>query len=158
MTLTCHCLIGIPGSGKSTLAAQWLTHDPDLVIICPDTIRDHLYGDPIIQGDWDAVQAEVQRQFKTAIAQQRTMLYDATNVKRGWRTALTTAWPDLRWIGWQLMTPLKDCVARNAERDRQVPMDVLIDYAQTLHQEPPQLMEGFAAIHEVPMDEQHQVD
>ena len=159
-SLVCHCLIGIPGSGKSTLAKQWMTHDPNLVWICPDEIREQLYSDPIIQGDWDAVKAKAQEQFQGAIAARQSILYDATNVKRAWRQELVTSYPDqnLSWMAWQLLTPLKTCMERNQERDRQVPMDVIIDYAQILNQEPPIISEGFAAIHDVPMDEHYQVD
>lgn len=158
MSITCHCLIGIPGSGKSTIAAQWLQHDPTLMVICPDEIRDRLYGDPIIQGDWSAIRKEIQLQFEQAIAAQRPLLYDATNVKRTWRKDLIRTRPDLRWMAWQLTTPVKVCLERNAHRDRQVPMDVIIDYAQILHQEPPQTSEGFDAVHEVPLTADQQVE
>lgn len=159
-SLVCHCLIGIPGAGKSTLAQQWVAQDPNLVVICPDEIRDQLYGDPIIQGDWDAVKAQAQKQFEAAIAAHHSILYDATNVKRVWRQELMASYPEqkLRWTAWQLLTPLKVCLERNEQRDRQVPIDVVIDYAQFLNQEPPILAEGFEAIHDVPMDEHHQVD
>jgi len=159
-SLVCHCLIGIPGAGKSTLAQQWVAQDPNLVVICPDEIRDQLYGDPIIQGDWDAVKAQAQKQFEAAIATHHSILYDATNVKRVWRQELMASYPEqkLRWTAWQLLTPLKVCLKRNEQRDRQVPIDVVIDYAQFLNQEPPILAEGFEAIHDVPMDELHQVD
>lgn len=159
-SLVCHCLIGIPGSGKSTLAEQWMAKDSNLILICPDEIREQLYSDPIIQGDWDAVKAKAQEKFQGAIAAQQSVLYDATNVKRAWRQELVASFPEqnLRWTAWQLLTPLKVCMERNQGRDRQVPMDVIIDYAQILNQEPPILAEGFEAIHNVPMDEQYQVD
>ena len=101
---------------------EWLRQDSDLWVICPDSIRDQLYGDPIIQGDWEAVKGEIKRQFQQAIAQGQSIIYDATNVKRGWREDLIGTRPDLRWIAWQVMT------------------------------------EGFAAVYEVPLDEQQQVD
>ena len=134
-SLVCHCLIGIPGSGKSTLAEQWMTHDPNLVLICPDEIREQLYSDPVIQGDWDAVKAKAQEKFQGAITAHKSVLYDATNVKRAWRKELILSYPEqnLSWIAWQLLTPLKVCMERNANRERQVPMDVIIDYAQFLN-------------------------
>lgn len=158
MTLTCHCLIGIPGSGKTTLANQWIDQASSLIMICPDDIRDQLYGDPVIQGDWDAVRDEIQRQFAQAIAQEQSIIYDATNVKRVWRQDVIKTRPNLDWIAWQMLTPLKVCLERNQTRDRQVPMDVVIDYAQILHQEPPNTSEGFRSVHDVPMTDQYQVD
>ncbi|MCM1982257.1 AAA family ATPase [Lyngbya confervoides] len=158
-TLYCHCLMGVPGSGKSTLAQQWLALDPSLVVIAPDAIRDELYGDPIIQGDWEAVNAEVRRQFQGAIQAHRSVIYDATNVKRSWRRDLIGAYPQLQWLGWILLTPVKICLERNQQRDRQVPLDVIIDYAQLLNQQPPRLEDGFAALYEVPLREvDHTVD
>ena len=140
------------------MVEEWLRQDSNLWVICPDLIRDQLYGDPIVQGDWEAVKGEIKRQFQQAIAQGQSIIYDATNVKRGWREDLIGTRPDLRWIAWQVMTPLKICLERNAQRDRQVPIDVIIDYAQILHQEPPLVSEGFSAVYEVPLDEQQQVD
>ena len=153
--LICHCLVGIPGSGKSTLATQWLEQDPNLLLICPDEIRDRLYGDPVIQGDWEAVKAEIWQQFQAAVVAHKSIIYDATNVKRVWRLDLIDSLRSLNlcWVAWQLTTPLKVCLERNAQRDRQVPIDVIIDDAQIVHQEPPQPSEGFAAVYEVPLTE-----
>ncbi|MEM9137676.1 MAG: hypothetical protein AAGB01_10055, partial [Cyanobacteria bacterium P01_F01_bin.42] len=61
-------------------------------------------------------------------------------------------------IAWLVTTPVKVCLERNAQRDRKVPMDVIIDYAQILHQESPETSEGFEAVHEVPLASDHQVE
>ncbi len=53
--LICHFLIGIPGSGKSTFAAQ-LAKLGNYRIVSTDAIRQQLYGDAIIQGEWSEVE------------------------------------------------------------------------------------------------------
>lgn len=158
--LFCHCLIGLPGAGKTTLANEWVKENDTLEIICPDDIRDQLYGDPVIQGDWQAVQKRIKTQFKAAIDQGQSIIYDATNIRRAWRTDLlkSVANENLRWIGWQLLTPVKTCLERNQGRDRQVPIDVIIDFAQILNQEPPSTSEGFDAIYDIPLNDNQQVN
>lgn len=152
--------MGIPGAGKSTFAQQLLSHDAKAILISPDQIRDQLYGDPILQGEWSAIQAQVRQDFDQAVGQGYTVIYDATNIRRQWRIDFLRDFspPSVEWLGWLFQTPVKDCIHRNQQRDRIVPMDVIIDYAQLLHQFPPEISEGFMAIQEVPCTEDGWVD
>ncbi len=85
--LICHFLIGCPGSGKSTFAAL-LAKEGNYRIVSTDQIREALYGDESIQGDWSAIEAQVLSQIRSAIASNQPVIYDATNAKRLWRMEL----------------------------------------------------------------------
>lgn len=143
-------MIGLPGSGKSTLAAQ-LAQEQCQSVISTDRIREQLFGDESIQGDWNLIQQEVQRQLRQAIweIQQGRIggtIYDATNVRRRDRrrfllrirslgfTHLTGIWVD---------TPLALCLERNQNRSRQVPPAVILRMHRQLTDTPPTLQEGF---------------
>lgn len=143
-------MIGLPGSGKSTLAAQLAREEPQQ-IISTDAIREKLFGDESIQGDWNLIQQEARQQLRQsieAIQQGRihSAVYDATNVRRRTRrqflrqlrslgfTHLTGLWVD---------TPLELCLERNQNRPRQVPSEVILRMHRQLTGAPPSLEEGF---------------
>jgi cytidylate kinase len=73
--LICHFLIGCPGSGKSTLAAL-LAKEGNYRIVSTDQIREALYGNASIQGDWSAIEAQVLSQIRSAIASNQPVIYD----------------------------------------------------------------------------------
>ena len=156
LPLVCHCLIGPPASGKSTLAQQWIARSPEYQWISTDHIRQALWGDDAIQGDWLAVETEVIRQIKEAIAQQQPVIYDATNAKRIWRLGLMEKLSKLdkgktQWMAWWLKTPLAECKKNNQQRQRQVPNTVIEQMHQMLKARPPIPAEGFAAVNAVPV-------
>lgn len=158
--LLCHFLIGIPGAGKTTFAHQLRDHIPQSVHISPDLIREQLYDDPVIQGDWSAIKRQIQQLSQQAIEQEHSIIYDATNAERKWRISFLKDYtpPSVQWLGWVFQTPVTDCIARNQNRERTVPMDVIIDYAQLLNQFPPTLSEGFYDLLDVPLDAQGSID
>ena len=149
----CHFLIGVPGSGKSTFANE-LAKLENYRIVSTDVIRQQLYGDATIQGDWIDIEAAVISQITKALAQNNTVIYDATNAKRAWRLdlleklKLAIASPVL-WMGWYLKTPLATCKGWNQQRTRQVPEVVIESMYQLLQDFPPMAAEGFAAVKEV---------
>ena len=65
--MICHFLVGIPGSGKSTVAQQ-LADLTQGLIISTDRIREQLYGDEIIQGNWLEIERKVLQEMEQAIA------------------------------------------------------------------------------------------
>lgn len=149
----CHILIGVPGSGKSTFATE-LAKLGNYRIVSTDVIRQELYGDTTIQGDWIDIEAAVISQITAALAQNNAVVYDATNAKRAWRLdllqklKLAIASPVL-WMGWYLKTPLVTCKGWNQQRTRQVPDVVIESMHQWLQDFPPMAAEGFAAVKEV---------
>jgi predicted kinase len=143
-------LIGLPGSGKSTLARQLLVADPKLTLISTDKIRERLFGDEIIQGEWLVIWREVQRQFQQAVIQISrgeicAAIYDATNAQRRHRREIMTYARTAGFkqiVGLWVDTPVWLCLARNRQRDRQVPEEVILRMHRQLRDAPPSLSEG----------------
>ncbi len=151
--LICHFLIGVPGSGKSTLSTE-LTKFGNYRIVSTDAIRQELYGDATIQGEWIEIETIVISRISQAIADNIPIIYDATNTKRGWRMDLlqkfNLAIPDpVLWMAWYLQTPLKTCKRWNQQRDRQVPEVIIENMYKSLENFPPIIAEGFAAVKEI---------
>ena len=157
----CHLLIGPPGSGKSTIAAQWCEQEPDKVWVSSDRVRERLYGDAAIQGTWADIEREVIGDIHTAIEAGRSVIYDATNVRRAWRMGLLQQvngenWlfdeaPAAQWMAWQIETPLTTCLRRNKSRDRQVPHAVVERFHDWMQGEDVRRSEGFVAVNAVPL-------
>ncbi|MEM8642444.1 MAG: AAA family ATPase [Cyanobacteria bacterium P01_G01_bin.54] len=155
----CHCLIGPPGSGKSTLAQQWVARCPEYRWVSTDQIRQALFGDASVQGHWPAVETEVLRQIRGAIANHQPVIYDATNARRAWRLDLMQKLADghTQWMAWWLKIPLSVCKKRDQGRERQVGTAVIEHFHQALRDMPPLPAEGFAVVNAVPLGD-HQVD
>jgi predicted kinase len=149
--VVCHMLIGPPGSGKTTLAHKMQQAIAKSHLISTDQIRQDLYGDETVQGQWSDLEAVIQQQVQTAIAQGQSIIYDATNAKRAWRMALlrSLSSADLTWVGWHLTTPLTTCQQWNTQRSRAVPAHIIEEMHDALQQFPPHPAEGFAAIYSV---------
>ena len=140
-----HFLIGIPGSGKSTLAQEWVQRDPNCCIVSTDGIRAELYGDEQIQGDWETIEAVVLERVREAIAQGKSVIYDATNAKRSWRITMLQQFATIgatQWIGWHFTTPLVECQRRNQGRQRQVESGVIASFSVALADFPPIALRG----------------
>ncbi|MBD2307378.1 AAA family ATPase [Chroococcidiopsis sp. FACHB-1243] len=143
-------LVGLPGSGKSTLVGQLVAADPKLQLISTDKIRERLFGNEVIQGEWLLVWREVQRQFQSAAIQisrgeVSTAIYDATNAQRRHRREVIVyarAAGLKQIVGLWVDTPVWLCLARNRRRDRQVPEEVILRMHRQLRDAPPSLSEG----------------
>ncbi|MEG3862701.1 WYL domain-containing protein [Microcoleus sp. herbarium12] len=161
--MICHILIGPPGSGKSTFAQQ-LAPLANYQIVSTDRIREQLYGNASIQGNWTEIEHQIIQQIRSPIALKQPVIYDATNAKRAWRMSLLmqlnsdsslisteecTSEPIL-WMAWHLKTPLETCQQRNQNRDRIVPDKVIADMFKSLKDFPPLPAEGFAAVNSIP--------
>ncbi|MGI2906259.1 AAA family ATPase [Tolypothrix sp. VBCCA 56010] len=154
MTAICHFLIGIPGSGKSTLAQKWVKKDSNTVIVSTDDIRAELFGSEQVQGNWKLVEEELLTKVKTAITSGRSVIYDATNVKRAWRMDTLQKFASVGvkiCMAWYLKTPLEECYRRNQQRQRQVDEKIIASYADLLKQFEPIKAEDFAQVTEIPM-------
>ena len=74
--ILCHFLIGLPASGKSTFASQINQQIPDSVIVSTDAIRDRLFGDATIQGNWNLVENMAIEHIRLAIGYKQVVMYD----------------------------------------------------------------------------------
>lgn len=146
-------LIGCPSSGKSTLAHQLIKQTPNYRIISTDQIRQQLFRDEFIQGNWQLIETEILNQVQQALTAGHSIIYDATNAKRSWRMDLLQKLKfidNLDIIGLHLQTPLEICKQWNQKRQRQVPEFIVESYYQALKQFPPIPAEGFTAIYDIP--------
>ncbi|MEH1979424.1 MAG: ATP-binding protein [Nostoc sp.] len=148
--MICHFLIGIPGSGKTTFAVE-LAKLGNYRIISTDAIRQQLYGDASIQGEWSQIEEKVISEIVDAIAQGNSIIYDATNAKRAWRIDLlrklnSSLTSPVLWMGWYLQTPIATCKLWNQKRDRQVPEIIIENMHKSLQEFPPIAAEGFAVV------------
>jgi predicted kinase len=139
-------LIGCPSSGKSTLANQLIKQIPNYRIISTDQIRQKLFGDESIQGNWQLIETEIFAQIQQQLTAGNSIIYDATNAKRPWRIALLQklkSIDNLDIIGLHLQTLLEICKQWNKQRQREVPEPIIESYYQALKQFPPIPAEGF---------------
>ncbi len=151
-----HIFIGCPSSGKSTLANYIINQNSNYQIVSTDKIREQLFGDENIQGDWQLIEAEIFKQIDYFIQLGKPIIYDATNAKRWWRISLLkrlAKYENVNWIGWYLKTPLNVCLEWNQKRERQVPDDVISNLYQSLRNFPPLSAEGFLAVYDIPFKE-----
>jgi predicted kinase len=138
-------LIGLPASGKSTLAKQLLAECPQRLLVSTDAIREKIFGNEAVQGSWLFIWQEVQRQFQQAIAAYTTAIYDATNAQRRHRREVISRGRDLGFTnitGIWIDTPVWLCLARNKQRKRQVPEEVIFRMHRQLRDAPPSVIEG----------------
>ncbi|WGV24280.1 WYL domain-containing protein [Halotia branconii] len=145
--MICHFLIGVPGSGKSTFAAE-LAKLGNYRIVSTDVIRQQLYGDANIQGDWVEIEKAVICEIVSTLAQGDGVIYDATNAKRVWRMDLLKKLNgvEVQWMGWYLRTPIATCKLWNQKRDRQVPDIIIENMHKSLQEFPAVAAEGFAVV------------
>ncbi|MBD2536539.1 WYL domain-containing protein [Nostoc flagelliforme FACHB-838] len=157
--MICHFLIGIPGSGKTTFAVE-LAKLGNYRIVSTDAIRQQLYGDASIQGEWSQIEEKVISEIVDAIAQGDSVIYDATNAKRIWRidlliklnsslACLVQQGEEVLWMGWYLQTPIATCKLWNQKRTRQVPDMIIENMHKSLLEFPPVAAEGFASVKEI---------
>jgi predicted kinase len=141
-------MCGLPASGKSTYA-QWLEESGMFKRVCPDLIRKLMYGDESIQGNGKEVFEYAYSQLKAFGDYGKNVVFDATNIDRKRRKELVKEmrpYFDVIICKW-FSTPFATCVARNEERERQVPFDVMKRMA--LYFQPPTLDEGFDIVEEI---------
>ncbi|KPQ40141.1 MAG: putative kinase [Phormidium sp. OSCR] len=163
ISLPCHFLVGVPASGKSHFAQEVVKRDPRYVVVSTDAVREKLYGDAIIQGNWREIEAEVLTQIQAAIAQERPVIYDATNVRRSWRVDFLQLVKDLSdtpltWVAWVMEVPVEVCKQRNGDRPRVVPNHVIERMAESLAQTPVTTAEGFEEVRSLPLTPQGDID
>lgn len=150
--MLCHFLIGVPGAGKSTFA-QFISQTGNYQIISTDTIRQQLYGDEIIQGNWLEIEGEVIKQIEISINKSIPIIYDATNTQRAWRmdflNKIQGKINGIEWLGWWLNLEIRIAKKWNNQRPRTVPDTIIEKMSEWLKIFPPHVAEGFIHIYEI---------
>ena len=114
-----HLLIGPPSSGKTTFA-KLLSPIINAEVISTDSIREEIYGNSKIQGEWSEIKLVIEKNIFKYLNQKKFFIFDATNCKRSWRLEITqnsNFSEKVDWIGWWLKTPLEKCIEWNKRRD-----------------------------------------
>lgn len=139
-----YTLCGLPGSGKSTAAEKL-----DGIIFSSDAIRKELYGDENIQGNGKQVFQVLNNRVRKALAEGKNAVYDATNITAKRRKNIVSSF-DAEHICIYVDTPKEECIRRNANRERKVPIKVIERMARNF--EPPTEEEGFSKILKITID------
>lgn len=138
-----YTMVGLPGSGKST----WAGARSDCVVVSSDAIRGELFGDEREQRDGALVFETAYQRIAEALNEGRTVIFDATNLKRRSRAEIFRRFPDAEHIAVYINTPFPLCKERNKNRARQVPVSVIRRMFYQL--ESPTKEEGFSQIIEI---------
>ena len=119
-------MCGAPGSGKSTFVESLLKQYPDALVVCGDSIREELYGDPSIQGHYPDIQARMVEMIREG--QGRVVVMDGTHYLAQYRKAAVEILRGFDYAEIELVVvdkPLEVCLSQNASRDRKVPEEVI---------------------------------
>jgi predicted kinase len=119
-------MVGAPGSGKSTQVKKILSEFPNAVVVCGDNIREELYGDADIQGNYAEIHERMIEIIEESVG--RPLVLDGTHYRASYRKeALVT----LNSYGYSDVTavvvnkPLEVCLSQNSSRSRVVPRHVI---------------------------------
>lgn len=119
-------MIGFPGSGKSTYALK-LAASEGAVVFSSDALRKELYGSEAVQDRNEEVFNVLMKRMIEALGAGKNVIFDAMNISSRYRRS--TLQMINRYCGkkiaYLIATPFEECLARNAERDRHVPEDVI---------------------------------
>lgn len=125
-------MVGLPGSGKSTWAKEYAkTSENETVILSSDEIREELFGscgaDIQTAENHEKVFTTMFRRTKSALAEGKDVIYDATNLKKKHRIHLLRGLQDVQCLKvcQLLILPYEECVRRNNERESTVPEKVM---------------------------------
>lgn len=126
MTTTFWMMVGLPGSGKS-VEAQEIAKEYNATVFSSDALRAELYGDESIQGDNTKLFEELHRRIKDCLRAGKSAIYDATNINYKRRMAFIAELNTIpcKKICVLMATPYKECLKRNAWRERKVPAYVI---------------------------------
>lgn len=140
-----YTMCGLPASGKSTMAESIENAE----VFSSDAIRKELFGDESIQGDNKMIFQILHNRIKKALAEGKNAVYDATNISVKLRKNITDSF-DAEHICIYVDTPKEECIRRNANRERKVPIKVIERMARNF--EPPTKEENFSEILKITID------
>lgn len=118
---------GVPGSGKSFFATTWVKAGRDRVRINRDDIRKMCF-DKFFGVDEEFVTVVEESIYLAALTQGKSVVVDNTNITPKYVNKFKNVAEDLGVpvSVKEFDVPLAVALARNMERDRQVPHDVIV--------------------------------
>lgn len=125
-------MCGAPGSGKSTFISRHLSR---CLVLSGDNIREELYGDASIQGNWLEIKERMLRLLSENPG--KDVVIDGTHCRAKYRRDSIEM---LRSFGYDYIvavvvkTPLGRCLEQNRRRGRQVPEEVIRSMHETLEE------------------------
>lgn len=135
-------MIGLPASGKS-MFAQKIAKEYDALVISSDEVRAEYFGDAEFQGDNKAVFEIVHARVIDNLRHGNNVIYDATNINYKKRMHFLKQIKNINCekICCLVATPYEDCLMYNAQRERKVPIEVIVRMYKNIYI--PQYYEGW---------------
>ena len=118
-----YMMIGLPGSGKSTISRK-LSKKENAVIVSSDDIRKEIFGNEKNQSDNKKVFKIAEERVKEKL-KIGNVIYDATNINYKKRMEFLQKIKDVEKIAFLVLTPYRECLLRNEQRERRVPISVI---------------------------------
>ena len=121
--MNAYVMVGAPGSGKSTYAGEIVLRE-NANIISGDSIREELYGDACIQGNWIDIHDKIEKYVSESAELGIPVILDGTHYRASYRReaiALLRSYGYTRIEAVVLDSSLATCLARNFMRKRHVP-------------------------------------
>ncbi len=128
-------LVGLPASGKSTLSDRLKAKG--VVYLNRDSIREELYGDASVQGDYREVSGVLYKRLEEGCDKSAIILADNTHTTVDQRKGTYVRAFDKGYTDFVVLlmdVPLDECIRRNKLRKRQVPEPVIRDMHKTLYE------------------------
>lgn len=118
--------IGLPASGKSEQAKK-LAAEYNAEIFSSDELRVEMFGDVNHQEDNNALFNELHKRIRECLASGKSAIYDACNInyKRRMEFLKSLNKISCEKIAVIMATPYEVCLERNAQRERNVPENVI---------------------------------
>lgn len=141
-TPTLYVMIGPAGSGKTTFAKRLRA-----VRVCPDDIRELMFGNAAAQDRPDLVFREAYDLMLDNLCNGFSVAFDATNTTTRARQKILDKASAIqgRRIAVLMNTPMETALRRNAERARIVPPDVIERQYGQLYRDAQTIPEQFDA-------------
>lgn len=121
-------MVGAPGSGKSTASAELFKGDDPTtyVVISGDDIREELYGNADIQGNYTEIHDRMLEILEENVG--KNIILDGTHYRASYRKeaiAMLNSYGYIDITAVIVDRPLEVCLSQNASRSRVVPTHVI---------------------------------